>query len=100
MKYLILAFLGFLIFASCNESSTIGKYKKEPLPSDFTYRITKDDSDDASDKNSLIVEISKKLTVEQIATLAEELYNSKSKKRRFYIFYDLANTPPLLGVVS
>lgn len=41
------------------------------------------------EKNQLEVEINQKLTEGQLATLAEELYNTKDKQRRFYIFYNL-----------
>ncbi|WP_353150392.1 hypothetical protein [Chryseobacterium sp.] len=41
------------------------------------------------EKNQLEVEINQKLTKGQLATLAEELYNTKDKQRRFYIFYNL-----------
>ena len=81
----------FLIKFVFGDSSTIGKYTKEDLPENFEYRILKDESSPNIEKNQLDVEISQKLTEGQIATLAEELYNSKSKQRRFYIFYNLKN---------
>ena len=68
------------------ESGTIGKYKKEPLPADFTYKIIEDNSDEAVEKNQLTIEINRKISVEQIATLADKLFHSKPKQRRFYIF--------------
>ena len=86
----ILIIGAFLIFKFCfASSSTIGKYTKEELPKDFAYTITKDESDAYAEKNQLYVQLSQKLTEGQIATLAEELYNSKEKQRRFYIFYSL-----------
>ncbi len=89
----ILLFGAFLIFKSCFGSSpTIGKYTKEELPKDFTYIITKDESNVATEKNQLYVELNQKVTEGQIATLAEELFNSKEKQRRFYIFYSLKST--------
>jgi hypothetical protein len=82
-------FFIILINFAGGSSSTIGKYTKEELPKNFSYAITKDDSTVKLDKNQLYVELSEKLTVGQIATLAEELFNSKDKQRRFYIFYKL-----------
>ena len=79
----------FLIKFVFGDSSTIGKYTKEDLPENFEYRILKDESSPNIEKNQLDVEISQKLTEGQIATLAEELYNSKDQQRRFYIFYKL-----------
>lgn len=75
-----------LIFGN---SSKIGNYTKEELPKNFTYNITKDESDAVLEKNQLEVELNQKLTEGQIATLAEELFNSKDKQRRFYILYTL-----------
>lgn len=91
MKRIIIVLIGVIILSSC-DNSTIGKYKKQPLPADFTYTILKDESDDALGKNQFTIEINKKITIEQIATLADKLYSSKKKQRRFYIFYDLANS--------
>ena len=81
----------FIIFllVSCRENTKIGKYTKEALPENFYYEIVKDESDALLEKNQLTVEISEKLTEGQIATLAEELYNSKDTRRRFYIWYKL-----------
>lgn len=79
----------FIVLINLGGSSTIGKYKKEPLPDNFKYEITEDKSNASLGKNQLYVQLSEKLTVGQIATLAEELYNSKEKQRRFYIFYSL-----------
>lgn len=98
-----LAFLFFkLIFGSTDDvtkedlssssvtlDSNSGKYLKEDLPPNFEYIIIADDSDPNIDKNQLNVEINQKLSEGQIATLAEELFNSKNKQRRFYIFYQL-----------
>jgi hypothetical protein len=86
MKNLIYI-LTAIIIVSCSDGSTIGKYKKQPLPADFTYRILEDKSNDALEKNQLVIEISEKITTEQIATLADKLYRSKDKQRRFYIAY-------------
>lgn len=82
-----------LLLTTCNNNTgTIGKYKKEPLPDHFTYTIVKDESNAAIEKNELTVEINQKITVGQIATLADELYSSKPKQRRFYIFYILSGS--------
>lgn len=86
MKKLFYALISLLIITSCGDSSTIGKYKKEPLPDDFTYNIIVDKSNEALEKNELTIEINKKISVEQIATLADKLFSSKPKQRRFYIF--------------
>lgn len=87
MKNLILVITtSILLLVSCN-SGTIGKYKKEPLPENFSYNIIEDNSNSALEKNQLTIEINQKLSEGQIATLAEELFNSKEKQRRFYIFY-------------
>ena len=85
----VAVFFILLIKLVGNVSPTIGKYTKEELPKDFNYKITKDESDVNIEKNQLYVEISEKLTIGQIATLAEELFNSKDKQRRFYISYKL-----------
>jgi len=87
MKNIILILVA-LILVSC-DNSMIGKYKKEQLPSDFNYSITEDNSNNALEKNQLTIEINMKITVGQIATLADELYKSKPEQRRFYIFYNL-----------
>lgn len=86
MKKLIYILTTILLF-SCGESSTIGKYKKQPLPKDFTFKIIQDKSNDALEKNQLVIEISEKITIEQIATLADKFYSSRPKQRRFYIAY-------------
>ncbi|MGL2965887.1 hypothetical protein [Flavobacterium sp. XGLA_31] len=96
MKNLPLLLLVLISLISCGENSKIGKYTKEPLPDGFTYNIINDESNADLEKNQLEVEINKKLTEGQIATLAEELYNSKDKQRRFYINYklkELENSP-------
>lgn len=77
-----------LIFGG-SSNATIGHYTKEDLPENFEYRIIKDESSLSIEKNQLQVEINQKLTEGQLATLAEELYNTKDKQRRFYIFYNL-----------
>lgn len=87
MKNLILTGVTSVILLASCDSGTIGKYKKEPLPDDFTYNILEDRSNEALEKNELTVEINKKITVEQIATLADKFFSSKPKQRRFYIFY-------------
>lgn len=87
MKNLILTVVTSVILLASCDSGTIVKYKKEPLPDDFTYNILEDRSNEALEKNELTVEINKKITVEQIATLADKFFSSKSKQRRFYIFY-------------
>lgn len=91
MKKLITILFGIILLISCRNNAKIGKYIKEPIPENFLYEITKDESDASIGKNQLEIEISEKLTEGQIATLAEELYNSKKKQRRFYIFYKLKN---------
>ncbi|MBO9702517.1 MAG: hypothetical protein J7604_20065 [Sporocytophaga sp.] len=86
MKKLFLITVAIISFlTSCD--STIGKYKKEALPDDFTYKVIEDNSDEALEKNQLTIEINKKITIEQIASLADKLFSSKPKQRRFYIFY-------------
>jgi hypothetical protein len=90
MKNLILTLVtSILLFASC-DNGKIGKYKKEPLPSNFSYKIIEDKSNDKLEKNQLTIELNQKLTEGQIATIAEELLNSRKKQRRFYIFYQLS----------
>jgi len=84
----LIFFLVKLIFGG-SSSATIGNYTKEDLPENFEYRIIKDESNPNIEKNQLQVEINQKLTEGQLATLAEELYNTKDKQRRFYIFYNL-----------
>lgn len=89
MKKLTFILFAIFLLISCGENTKIGKYTKEALPENFSYEIMKDGSNTVLEKNQLDVEISEKLTEGQIATLAEELYNSKDKQRRFYIFYKL-----------
>ncbi|MFW5886724.1 MAG: hypothetical protein ACOCUL_03100 [Bacteroidota bacterium] len=97
MKNLILTvFTVFLLLISC-DSGTVGKYKKEPLPDSFSYNIIEDNSNIALEKNQLTLEINQKLTEGQIATLAEKLFNSKEKQRRFYIFYQLSGMKNVSG---
>jgi len=87
MKYFITLFVA-LTFLSCKQNSNkIGKYNKAALPPDFSYKILEDNSNVSLDKNALTIQINKKISVEQIATIADELYSSKNKQRRFYIFY-------------
>lgn len=87
MKNLILTAVTIILFLSSCDNGTIGNYKKEPLPDDFTFNIIEDKSNEALEKNQLTIEINKKITVEQIATLADKFFSSKTKQRRFYIFY-------------
>lgn len=87
-KYSLLILLSFLF--SCN-SPNIGSYQKDPLPENFSYHITKDLSNATLRKNEIYVEISRKLTEGQIATLAEKFYKEKGTQERFYIFYQLEN---------
>ena len=92
MKNFIYSIFIIILFTSCADNSKIGKYTKEPLPENFKYVITKDESNVALEKNQIYVQLSEKLTEGQIATLAEELFNSKDKQRRFYIYYSLINS--------
>ena len=89
MKKITSILFTIFLLVSCGENTKIGKYTKEALPENFYYEIVKDESDAILEKNQLTVEISEKLTEGQIATLAEELYNSKDTRRRFYIWYKL-----------
>ncbi len=89
MKRITLLLFTLIFITSCGDNSKIGKYTKEELPSDFLYNIIKDESDTTLEKNELYVELSRKITEGQIATIAEKLFNSKDKERRFYIFYSL-----------
>jgi hypothetical protein len=59
------------------EEVSSSKYKKEPLPTDFSYKVIEDKSNDALEKNELTLEINKKISVEQIATLADKLFSTK-----------------------
>lgn len=87
MKNLILTTVATILLLTSCDSGTIGKYKKEPLPDDFSYNIIEDNSNEGLEKNQLTVEINKKITEGQIATLADKFFSSKTKQRRFYIFY-------------
>ncbi len=89
MKKITSILFAIFLLVSCGENTKIGKYTKEALPENFYYEIVKDESDAVLEKNQLTVEISEKLTEGQIATIAEELYNSKENRRRFYIWYKL-----------
>lgn len=89
MKKITSILFAMFLLISCRENTKIGNYSKEALPENFHYEIIKDESDALLEKNQLTVEISEKLTVGQIATIAEELYNSKDNRRRFYIWYKL-----------
>lgn len=73
-----------MILSSCG-NDTIGKYKKSKLPEGFHYSIIRDKSNTV--KNDLHLSINQKITVEQIATIASELYTSKPKRDTFYIYY-------------
>ena len=88
MKPILNIILLSIFLISCG-SDTVGKYKKEPLPDNFSYKIVEDESDETIEKNQLTIELNQKLTEGQIATLAEELFDSKPKQRRFYISYVL-----------
>lgn len=92
MKNLILTTVTTILILSSCGSGTIGKYKKEPLPDGFSYKIIEEKCDSVLEKNELTVLISQKLTEGQIATLADKFYNSKPKQRRFYIFYQLSGS--------
>ena len=82
-----------ILFTSCNKSNRdikadkIGDYQMEKLPVNLTFKIIEDKSDDVLEKNQIVVELSKKISVGQIATLADQFYKSKTEQRRFYIFY-------------
>ena len=90
---LSILFLSTLTIACSNGNSDnevyIGKYKKEPLPEHFSYKIIEDKSNEILDKNQLSLEISQKISIGQLATLASKLYKSKPKRKRFYMFYFL-----------
>lgn len=88
-KFAITSLIAIIIIFNWGDNSKIGKYTKEELPKDFSYNIIKDESNIVLEKNQIEVELNQKLTEGQIATLAEELFNSKDKLRRFYIFYKL-----------
>lgn len=87
MKQLSLLIASLLLFLISCDSNKIGGYAKESLPSDFSYKILKDASNPALEKNQLTIEINEKISEGQVATLAEKLFKSKDKQRRFYIFY-------------
>lgn len=87
MKNLILTVVTTTLLLTSCDSGMIGKYKEEPLPNDFSYSIIEDKTNEALEKNQLTIELNQKLTEGQIATLAEKLFDSKPKQRRFYIFY-------------
>lgn len=89
MKKITSIIFAIFLLVSCGENTKIGKYTKEALPKNFYYEIIKDESNAVLEKNQLTVEISEKLTVGQIASLAQELYNSKDNRRRFYIWYKI-----------
>lgn len=91
-KFVITTLIVIVILINLGDSSKIGNYTKEPLPTDFKYKIIDDNSNIELEKNQLDIQLSKKLTEGQIATLAEKLFNSKVKQRRFYIFYSLENS--------
>ncbi len=75
--------LSLLLFISCQEE----KYPKEELPQDFTISITSNSTYPAHEKNEVYVNISQDLTIGQIATLANMIYDELPKQRRSYIFY-------------
>ncbi len=87
MKKVFSALIVLLIAITSCDDNKFGGYVKQPLPNDFSYNILKDESNLSLEKNQLTVEINKKLTEGQIATLAEELFQSKDKQRRFYLYY-------------
>lgn len=58
-------------------------------PLDYSYRVIKDLSNDALEKNEIYVELSKKISQEELTNLANELYATKPRHRRFYIFYSV-----------
>jgi hypothetical protein len=72
---------------SVENNSTIGSYDKEPLPSDFSYKVLEDESNERLEKNQVTIEINQKINKAQITTLAESIYSSKPQKQRFFIFY-------------
>jgi len=87
LKFIIaLALLASLV--GCGNSDSTGN---QPLPTGFSYKVLADESNNAAQKNQLTIEISEKISTEQIATLANKLYSTKPKQRRFYIFYLLPN---------
>ena len=85
-RLLTLLTFSLIFFTSCGDNK-FGGYTKEPLPTNFSYKILKDESNVALEKNQLTLELNEKLTEGQVATLAEKLFKSKDKQRRFYIFY-------------
>lgn len=61
MKNLILTTVtAVLLFLVSCDSGTIGKYKKEPLPDNFSYNVIEDKSNVALEKNQLTLEINQK----------------------------------------
>lgn len=89
MKKVILFFVVSSFIVSSCRNNVIGKYNKEELPQGFHYNVVRDKSDSKLKKNELYVVINQKITLEQIASLAEQLFYTKSKKDNFYIFYYL-----------
>lgn len=87
MKKIIFNLLTVILFITACESDTIGKYKKETLPEDFHYKILEDTTNVIMEKNVISIEINKKISEGQIATLAAEFYESRPKQPKFFIFY-------------
>lgn len=95
MKKSKLLVIAIILFVSCGKNNkniiktanTAENYHMESLPPDLTYKVIEDKSDDVLEKNQIIVELSRKISIGQIATLADKFYKSKPEQRRFYIFY-------------
>lgn len=82
----------FMILTGMIVSCTSSKYAKEILPSDFTYTVIEDTSDSVLGKNELIIEINQKISIGQLATLADNVFQTKAPQDRFYIFYQLVGS--------
>jgi len=82
MKYIFSLIFTIAALSSCR-NDTFGKYNKSKLPEGFHYNIIRDKSN--SIKNELHLSINQKINVEQIATIASELYDTKPKRDTFYI---------------
>ncbi len=90
-----LAVIFFIVKSCVFGSNKIGIYEKQELPEGFEYNIVEHDIN--THINHLSIDINQKISVGQLATLAEKLDNYKSKTDKLYISYLVTGMPKGVG---
>lgn len=96
----IFLILGLFLILSCNNSSKedanslseLSTLKNgDSLPSDLTYKIIKESTNNALGKCNLDVELNRKISERELAILANELRKPRMSYDQLWIFYTFQN---------